>query len=401
MLIEKIKGREITAQRVEVVERKGKGHPDSICDAVMEAVSLALCRKYQDVFGEIRHHNIDKGLLAAGKTRKAFGGGSVITPMKLFIGDRADFGTKDNPIPVKDIAQTAAREWIQHNLRYVDPLQNIRYEVVIEAGSEELTDIFDRSGDIREANDTSAATGFYPLNPTENMVLSLERHLNSSAFKERFPETGEDVKVMGLRRDDHLDITVAMPLVCRYVDSVDDYFHRKQAVFRAIIDFAETQNNSVFKEIQISYNSLDRRERGLNGIYLTVTGTSAEDGDSGQVGRGNRVNGLISLNRPMGTEAAAGKNPVSHVGKIYNILAHQMARRIYEGVSGISEVNVLFLSRIGMPVDQPAMAHIRVALEKGQSLKSVTPAINDIYHGSMKNMGQFTRELALGKYPVC
>ena len=77
-------------------------------------------------------------------------------------------------------------------------------------------------------------------------------------------------------------------------------------------------------------------------MYLTLLGTSAEQGDSGQVGRGNRVCGLISLNRPMSVEAAAGKNPVSHVGKIYNVLAHELAMRIY------AESAVVFAMRDGM-----------------------------------------------------
>ncbi len=45
-------------------------------------------------------------------------------------------------------------------------------------------------------------------------------------------------------------------------------------------------------------------------VFLTVTGTSAEMGDDGSVGRGNRCNGLITPNRPMSMEATSGKNPI-------------------------------------------------------------------------------------------
>lgn len=41
---------------------KGKGHPDSVCGAVAEAVSLALSREYQAAFGRILHHNTDKAI---------------------------------------------------------------------------------------------------------------------------------------------------------------------------------------------------------------------------------------------------------------------------------------------------------------------------------------------------
>jgi S-adenosylmethionine synthetase len=88
-------------------------------------------------------------------------------------------------------------------------------------------------------------------------------------------------------------------------------------------------------------------------MYLSVLGTSADDADSGAVGRGNQVNGIIALHRPRGSEAAAGKNPVSHVGKIYSVLTHLLADQIYTQVSGVREVVVWLCSRIGDPVDRP------------------------------------------------
>ncbi len=87
-------------------------------------------------------------------------------------------------------------------------------------------------------------------------------------------------------------------------------------------------------------------------IYLTVTGTSCESGDNGQVGRGNRINGLITPCHTMSLEAVAGKNPVSHVGKIYNLKAQEIANRINEAFK-VKEVQVQLLSRIGKPINDP------------------------------------------------
>ena len=56
-------------------------------------------------------------------------------------------------------------------------------------------------------------------------------------------------------------------------------------------------------------------------LYLTAIGSSIESGDEGVVGRGNRANGLISMLRPMSVEGVSGKNPVYHVGKLYNLAA--------------------------------------------------------------------------------
>ncbi len=400
IIIEAFKGKSITEQSVEIVERKGRGHPDYICDSIMEAISVELSRVYLEKFGDILHHNIDKGLLAAGKTIKRFGGGRVIKPMELTIGDRATFSVKGREIPVPEIAIETAKRWLKKNLRFVNPERHLKYRVVLAEGSEELTDIFQRTGRIRLANDTSAAVGYYPLSSTERAVLELEQYLNSDRFKERFPETGEDVKVMGLRRKDRLDLTVAMPLIAGYIGTEQEYFLKKEEILHEMQRFIKRFSKD-FSSIEIHYNTLDERERGISGVYLSLLGTSAEDADSGQVGRGNRVNGLISMNRPMGTEAAAGKNPVSHVGKIYNILSHRIAKRLYEEIEGVREVYVLLLSRIGTPIDRPQMANAQILLEKGTGLEDVKDRAEEIIKKELEGIGRFCLDLARGKYPVC
>ncbi|HYA87196.1 MAG TPA: methionine adenosyltransferase [Nitrospirota bacterium] len=399
IVIEPFKGKSVIDQRVEIVERKGTGHPDYLCDSMMEAISIALSQEYLKEFGTILHHNIDKGLLAAGRTEKRFGGGKVLKPMELTIGDRATFTADGKKIPVAEIAVDAAKNWLKKNMRYIDPEKHLKYRVVLAPGSNELTDIFSRLGAVKSANDTSAAVGYYPLSPTELIVLELERYLNSRPFKKRHPETGEDIKVMGLRTEDNLDLTVAMPLVCKYVKSEQEYFEQKNVLHREIQEFVERSRD--FKHISIHFNTLDTTGRGLGGVYLSILGTSAEDADSGQVGRGNRVNGLISMNRPMGTEAAAGKNPVSHVGKIYSVLAHKIAKDLYENIEGVREVYVLLLSRIGTPIDRPQVATAQVLLEGGRRVREIIRPAEKIFDFEFSNIARFCLELSKGKYPIC
>jgi len=399
IVIEPYKGRSVTDQRVEIVERKGTGHPDYLCDSMMEAVSIALSREYMKKFGAILHHNIDKGLLAAGRVEKLFGGGSVLAPMELTIGDRATFEAGGKKVPVADIAVAAAKDWLKKNMRFVDPERHIKFRVVLAQGSEELTDIFSRSGKVLGANDTSAAVGYYPLSPTEQAVLSLERHLNSRAFKNKYPESGEDIKVMGLRTGKHLDLTVAMPLVSRFVWNEKNYFERKAALQKEMEKFV--RKFETFRRVQVHFNTLDEPGRGLNGVYLSLLGTSAEDADSGQVGRGNRVNGLISMNRPMGTEAAAGKNPVSHVGKIYNVLAHRIAKKVYHAIKGVREVYVLMLSRIGTPVNEPQVATVQIMMEDGRRVKDIAGKAEAVVARELASINKFCKELSKGKYPIC
>jgi len=399
IIIAEMKQTPLEEQRIEVVERKGLGHPDTICDSIMDEVSVRLSKEYLDKFGTILHHNIDKSLLAAGEVETKFGGGIVKKPMRLIFGDRATFEANGISIPVNEIAIQTAKSWFKENLRFVDPDVHVSYQIEIQPGSSALTDIFRRGGRVLEANDTSAAVGWAPLTRTEKAVLATEKYLNSKDFKKRFPESGEDIKIMGFRKDNELELTVSMAFVDRFIKDEKDYFEKKAVILEEIRKFVE-ENNS-FEKIEIQLNTLDVPGRGLDGIYLTVLGTSADGADSGQVGRGNRVNGLISLNRPQCSEAAAGKNPVSHVGKIYNLLTHKIAREIYENVPGAREVYVWMLSKIGQPIDQPIVAAVQIIPESSESFEKIRKEAERLVDYRLETIGEFCMELARGKISVC
>jgi S-adenosylmethionine synthetase len=398
ILVEEYQGVSVAEQGVEIVERKGVGHPDQICDCVMEAISVALAQAYLREFGTVLHYNIDKGLLVAGRVSRFFGGGEVLEPMELTIGDRASFGIAGRELPIREIAVGAAQQWIRTHLPGVDAERHLVYRVKLAAGSPELTDIFARPGAVRGANDTSAAVGYYPLSRTEQAVLALEQELNSEAFKRRFPESGQDVKVMALRQRDELDLTVAMPLLAGRIGSEAEYFGRKEAIRCEMYRFLRESGD--FKGVTLHFNTLDQPGRGLNGVYLSLLGTSAEDADSGQVGRGNRVNGLIPIGRPIGTEAAAGKNPMSHVGKIYNVLAHRLAREICQRVAGVQAAYVLLLSQIGDPVDRPLMANAQLQLADGRKLAEISDQVEELLQHEFAQMHSFCLALAQGCYPI-
>lgn len=394
--IEELGAIPVTERNVEVVERKGIGHPDYICDSIMNSVSVELCKEYMDRFGAIMHHNIDKGMLVAGEVKTKFGGGVILKPMRIIFGDRATFEVEGEYIDVEHIAVNTAGNWIKENLRFVS-VESLIYQVELARGSAELTDIFKRKDTILGANDTSAAVGYAPMTPTETIVLETEMYLNSREFKKSFPESGEDIKVMGLRKVDELHLTVADPLVDMFIDSENHYFRKKDELLEEIKTFVE-ENTELVPSVYL--NTLDRHGRGMGGIYLSVTGTSAEDADSGQVGRGNRVNGIIPLNRPVSSEAAAGKNPVSHVGKIYNVLSHRIASEIYLNVPDIEEVYVWLLSQIGEPIDHPKIAAAQVIMARG-TVESVEGEINEVIEKELSNINEFCMELAYGRIPVC
>lgn len=395
LTIETLQATPIARRRLELVERKGLGHPDTMCDALVEAISLALNRMYLDRAGVILHYNIDKALLVAGQCAKAFGRGEIRRPMELIVGDRATDQLDGVAMPVDDTVRDAVDQWIASRLPHVRPGKDLLTRVALAPGSEELRSILPAGGLI-VSNDTAGASGYAPLSPTEELVMAVERFLNGPEFKQRFPDTGQDVKVLGVRQDQRLGLTVAMPLLCTHVASEPAYFGRKEEVLHAL---AARFPPGPF-EIDWRLNCLDRPGRGAAGTYLTLLGTSAEDADSGQVGRGNRANGLIAFARPAGGEAAPGKNPVAHVGKVYSVLSHRLARLIHARCPGLEEVYVHLAARIGEPVDRPWVG-VQIVPAEGMTGDEFGTAVRQIVEAELGRMDEFRAELIRGAHPVC
>ncbi|RLG76490.1 MAG: methionine adenosyltransferase [Thermoprotei archaeon] len=345
---------------IEFVERKGLGHPDYIADASSEESSRRLSRYYLERFGVILHHNLDKTLLVGGQANPVFGGGDLLHPIYIIVSGRATTEViregKIEPVPVGRIVVEAVKDWIERNFRFLDPERHVIVDYRIGKGSVDLVKIFELGKKVPLANDTSVGVAFAPLTPLENLVLNVERYLNSKELKKKIPEVGEDVKVMGLRKGKNIELTVAAAMISHLIPDLNHYLSVKEQVIEEIYNLASKLVPEF--NVKVYLNAADKPEKGI--VYLTVTGTSAEHGDDGTTGRGNRVNGLITPNRPMSLEAAAGKNPVSHVGKIYNVLAKKIAIKIANKIDEVKEVYVEILSQIGRPITDPWIASVRV-----------------------------------------
>ena len=382
---------------LEVVERKGVGHPDTICDALAEELSRALSRYYLDRFGLILHHNVDKGLLCGGRARAHFGGGEVLQPIEIFLAGRATEQVGGSRVPLQELAIESSRRWLKEHLRYLDAERHVRLHCYIRPGSAELTELFLRQREARIplANDTSCGVGYAPLDTLENVVLQVERHLNSPAVKAACPAIGEDIKVMGVRRGKRINLTMACAMVAHHIADMPAYFAAKAQV----AEFAHTAACQMgATEVEVVVNAADGKT--ADSLYLTVTGTSAENGDDGEVGRGNRVNGLITFYRPMSMEAAAGKNPVSHVGKLYNLLAQRIAQEVVSEVVGITEAYCYLLGQIGRPIDDPALVDLKLRLATGVNPAEVEVQTGEITRHHLATVGTLWRELVTGSIPL-
>ena len=385
--VQQASGRAVEDQTVEIVERKGVGHPDSICDGVAETVSRALAQAYLDRVGKVLHFNTDETQLVAGSAAPAFGGGEMLEPIYMLIVGRATKRYEGERIPAETIALDAAREYLDRTFPELDVGSDIIVDVRLGEGSGDLQEVFGEDGAVPMANDTSYGVGHAPLSETERIVYNTERRLDDEYGADN-PEVGQDIKVMGKREGDHIDVTVAVAMIDRYVDGMADYKNAIEDVREYVSDLAAEYTD---RDVTVHVNTADDYDDGS--IYLTTTGTSAEQGDDGSVGRGNRANGLITPNRPMSMEATSGKNPVNHIGKIYNLLSTEIAESVADEVDGIRQLQIRLLSQIGQPIDQPHVADAEVVTEEGVTVADIEADIEAAIDEELADVTDVTRRV--------
>ncbi|MEN8113981.1 MAG: methionine adenosyltransferase [Actinomycetota bacterium] len=336
---------------VEFVERKGTGHPDTICDNLAEQLARDLARSSLEATGRVQHFNVDKAVLAAGSVAVGFGDGEHTQRSKLVIIGKVNFTDRWKP-DVEALTTTTA-----HRLFDLLPdatSEAFEVELWLTQSAADLADVVGR-GDSETAplsNDTSFAAVSLPRSPLEDVVYRLEHYLNSAAYRSEVP-IGRDIKVMGARDGDDVAVTVAVPVLARRVANRDEY---DAVVERVRVDGLALVRDRFGNGTELRVNQADDGESQ----YLTLTGTSAEAGDDGQVGRGNRFGGLITPYRPMSLEAAAGKNPAAHVGKTYHAVAQDISNRIISETES-DETTIRVLSSIGHPVTEPQAVHVELA----------------------------------------
>lgn len=392
-----LEGPSAGALPLELVERKGLGHPDTLCDALAEHLSRTLSRAYLERFGVILHHNVDKALLRGGAARAAFGGGEVTEPIEIYLAGRATTEAKGVRVAVDELAVEGSKQWLSEHLRFLDVEKHVRIIPRIRPTSADLAELFLRrpAGAPPLANDTSLGVGYAPLDELERTVLAVERQLNAPEAKARLPVIGEDIKVMGVRSGDRTSLTVACAMVGRFVADLDDYWRQKEQLRALALEAARATCRGA---LELVVNAADGTT--AQSVYLTVTGLSAEAGDDGQVGRGNRVNGLITPYRPMTLEAAAGKNPVTHVGKLYNLVANRIARAVVAEVPAAAEATCHLVSQIGRPITDPQVMDVKVRLADPAALAALRPRISEVARASLASVTGLWRELIEGPQQV-
>ena len=314
-------------------------------------------------------------------------------------------------LPIRNEAVRAARSYLKENFhdpRLVrDAGFSIADDTIVDTrmgkGSQDLIRNYQRQARrcppqhhvCKPANDTSIGVGFAPLTETERLAYDMERFINDEVKNVHgLDATGRDVKVMAARNGNDIHLTIACAMISSRIASASEY--------RSIVEqlgslCAQKAHDMVGRQVEISVNRADDlASDDPDDYYLTVTGLSLENGDDGSVGRGNRVNGLITPFRPMSTEAAAGKNPVTHIGKLYNVLAGQIAMRIADEAGGeIQEVQVRLLSQIGSPIDLPAVASVELIADDA-AYRRWSRRAGEIADSSLASIEELTDQIVKG-----
>lgn len=376
----------------ELVERKGVGHPDTICDAIAERASQYYSRYCLEYFGRVAHHWFDKVMLIGGESDIGFEKGEIVKPYKLIFAGKGAHYYGETKIPMDDIFFKASADVLSEVLTGFVPEKHLEIsnEIVDHQGAGRKnsryrpmvsTDLIALEDKNRVSNDCNLLSGYAPLSILEQMVLYTEKYINGSIFKKKNPDTGWDVKIFGSRSMDEYKLVANIPFLSKFIKSYEHYLKRKEEVTLEIQAYLKDKF-SVLPELTI--NPQDRN----NKIYLTTLGSVADTGDVGVVGRGNRINGLITPMRSMSIEAPAGKNPLDHTGKLYGVLAQSLADDIYNILNKPVEVHIFTSKEASL--NDPDEIIIRImdySNEKDQKI------VREIIDKAINSVEEITKDL--------
>jgi len=396
--------KELSEPEYEFVERKGLGHPDTLSDALAEFLSVNYSNYTLKNFGAVLHHNFDKVGLLGGASFVKFGEGYLTKPIRVLLNGRASTKFGDKNIPVEGLLKVWASEFLLNKFRDLikESDLEIHYNLSTQSSPGKTEDFkstntprkfwfeprnFDDLPEIKKlfSNDTSLGVGYAPHSKLEKLVLDIEETLNSESFKKDHPWIGSDIKIMGTKHGQQFGVTLCIPQIANYVHSVDEYRQNLEQAKQVIFKISQ---NVEINDLELSCNTRDNLE--TKELYLTAIGSSIESGDEGLVGRGNRVNGIISPTRLMSMEGACGKNPVYHIGKIYYVAANEISKKIFEKFGVANEISLI--SQSGRDLLDPWKTFVTL-YNSDISEEQVRIFVKD----ELKNIPEITRNLLKNK----
>ena len=391
----------------EIVERKGKGHPDTLSDTLAEKLSNAYSKYTLENFGAVLHHNFDKVGMMGGKCNVEFGSGKMLKPIRVLLNGRASSKFGNTIIDVKSLLLNETKKFFNDNFPMLNFDTDVRIIYEVSEGSspggvkgheskrhrwfepESLDDLNELKH--LNCNDTSMGCSFYGYSILENIVSTIERTLNSKEYKKNHKWIGSDIKIMGFRQDKKVSITMCVPQLCMQVNSIDEYVKNKEKVRNDVIDIVKKLYPKVMLDLYI--NTRDKITKDNTDLYLTFTGSSIEMGDEGFVGRGNRMGGLITPRRFYTMEGICGKNPIYHTGKMYSVASYIISKKINEAFN--VNCSVEMIGQSGQPLANPFK--ITIYTDKQVDYNKCDQIASEV----LDNFNKVSMGILNEEYPMC
>ncbi|MFE1958371.1 methionine adenosyltransferase [Streptomyces sp. NPDC059479] len=306
---------------VEVVERKGLGHPDTLADAIAELASIRYSEYCLGEFGAVLHHNLDKVAVLGGRARFGDFDGAYDRPVRIVFGGRISTSFGGHEIPVREILEAAAAEQLRAALPGFDHIAwEVRHETTDSSkfpywfAPRDLSDLPERP--VAFSNDTAFLVATAPRTEAETVTLLTE------AWFSRLPWAGSDIKALVIRDGQAFTVTACVPAVAGHLNSSAEL---EDAVTDAAQELADRLAGRLPGPVQVVCNTRNTRDGPLSSQYFTLSGSAIDYGEDGLVGRGNTRSGLITPGQQAGNETLFGKNAAYHVGKVGGWLVDETA----------------------------------------------------------------------------
>lgn len=383
---------------VEMVERKGIGHPDTLSDMIAENFSNNYSNYCLNEFGTILNHWTDKVLLSGGTAELDFGSTNIIRPIKAYLFGRVTEKIGNQKIDIDYLFKKSVEEVFskiftgQNILNHIDYVVDTNQAIGKDHPKEfyfpKSADEVRKCWDALKSNDTVICSGNAPYSPLEQIVINTENYINSKSFKNRFPETGWDVKVIATRIGNKIHATVNIPFIAKLTPSYKDYSEKLKLAKKEVNDKITSEIQKTKKNYKLSSLHINAKDRGKF-VYLTAFGTALDKGDYGAVGRGNKYSGIISINKESNIEAVAGKNPTNHSGKLYTMLANDLAWKIHKLIS--SNISINISAKIGDSLNKPHF--IVIKCDKASLSKLDESRIKKIANDSLALIDQYYKKI--------
>ncbi|WP_299957590.1 methionine adenosyltransferase [uncultured Roseobacter sp.] len=387
-------------KQFEIVEVKGKGHPDSVVDAIADEISRRYSQYCLEHFGHICNHWVDKCVLIGGESEFEFGHSRMVNPMRLLVIGKATTHVGDHEIPMQRIARAAADAVLSDIVDIYDPQRDLVVDIMTNcyqgAGRKDAW-YRPTGGDIPsqvnmiEANDAVICSGHAPFSLVEDITRDLGDHFYSEAFRADHPFIGTDIKVICQRVSDDIQVTACIPFKASLCPDRAFYDRELENIRTLIADRVQRRLNAQGGERGITFG-IDLNTRDTDDVvYMSHYGSCLDTGDVGAVGRGNRTSGLITPARPMSIEAPAGKNPRYHSGKILDLAARWIATDVHDSLGLKCEVTIS--TQTGRPLNDPLCTIIQI---DGAADVAAARACEELARGVLHNVRDITDDFVRG-----